>query len=286
MTRSTVVNKVIELGNNNYCIREAESVNCYLLIGEERALLFDVGYGYEDIKPLIAELTELPLIVVDSHGDPDHALGNSWFDEVYIHELDLGKLFSNDTREMKELALDYRLKKLPELKPHIDRESYFQTTVKNTKYHFVREGDVFDLGGGKVLETIHLPGHSYGCIALLDLNNKDLFSGDMVTKHNIWYFLTADEQAPFKMAEASYRKLLRRQSDIARIYPAHGPFPIEPEVINQLLESLEDMKLNHNSDPYFESFRGNGYQHFYKDTLIIYSKARLEEYMEDSKHEN
>ncbi|ASA19793.1 MBL fold metallo-hydrolase [Paenibacillus donghaensis] len=284
-TRSTAVNQVIELGNGNYCIREAESTNCYLLIGEKKALIFDVGYGYEDIKPLIAELTDLPLIVVNSHGDPDHALGSCWFAEAYIHELDLGKLFRNDTPEMKQKALDYRLNKLPALKPHIDRDMYLKTSVKGVNYRFVREGEVFDLGG-KVLETIHLPGHSYGCIALLDAKNKDLFSGDMVTKHNIWYFLPADEQAPFRQAVSSYRKLQRRKAEIARIYPAHGSFPIGVGIIDQLLDSLEDMKQNHASDLYFESFAGSGYQHYYKDTLIIYSKARLEEFMEDSAHED
>jgi hydroxyacylglutathione hydrolase len=283
--KSTAVNKVYELGNGNYCIREANSTNCYLIVGEKKALLFDTAYGYENIQEIIESITNLPLIVVNSHGDPDHALGNCRFNEVYIHELDLGKLFRNDNPQMKKMALDYRLKKLPELKNHIDYDAYLATTVKNVNYKFVKEGDRFDLGG-KVLEVIHLPGHSYGCIALLDTVNKDLFSGDMVTRYNIWYFLSADEQAPFNMARASYKKLQQRKDEILNIYPAHGAFPIDNSVIDDLLGSLEDMKKNSAADPYFQSFAGNGYEHHYKDTLIIYSKSRLQEFIEHEKNES
>lgn len=279
----SVINKVYELGNNNYCIREADSTSCYLIVGEKKALLFDTAYGYEDINPIIREITDLPLIVVDSHGDPDHALGNYWFDEVYIHELDLGKLFRNDNPDIKRKAIDYRLQKLPELKGAIDEEAYLASTIKNVDYRFIQAGDVFDLGG-KSLEVIHLPGHSYGCIALLDQKNGDLFSGDMITKHNIWYFLPNDEQAPFSLAAAAYDKLLKRKEEIGNIYPAHGPAPIQSEVIEQLREALEDMKLNNQDDLLFESFIGpNGYKHYYKDTLIIYSKERLEEFIKEDK---
>ncbi|MBS4207110.1 MBL fold metallo-hydrolase [Bacillus sp. FJAT-50079] len=277
--KSTEVNKVYELGNGNYCIKEAGSTNCYLLVGERKALLFDTGYGYENIQGIIESITDLPLIVVNSHGDPDHALGNCRFNEVYIHELDLGKLFRNDNPQMKKVALDYRLKKLPELKNHIDYEAYLNTTVKNVNYKFVKEGDRFDLGG-KVLEVIHLPGHSYGCIALLDTVNKDLFSGDMVTRYNIWYFALSNEQAPFSMAKASYKKLQQRKDEILNIYPAHGAIPIDNSVIDDLLASLEDMKINSANDRYFQSFAGNGYEHHYKDTLIIYSRSRLQEFIE------
>ncbi|MFK4341070.1 MULTISPECIES: MBL fold metallo-hydrolase [unclassified Paenibacillus] len=279
---STAVNKVYELGNGNYCIREADSTSCYLLVGNEKALLFDTAYGYENIKGIIESITNLPLIVVNSHGDPDHALGNCWFNEVYIHELDLGKLFRNDNPDMKQMALDYRFKKMPELMGHIDQNAYLKTTVKHTNYKFVKEGDTFDLGD-KVLEIIHLPGHSYGCIALLDSDNKDLFSGDMVTRHNIWYFLPSDEQAPFSMAVDSYLKLKARINEIENIFPAHGPFPIDNSVIDHLLDSLNDMKENSKDDPYFESFAGKGYQHHYKNTLIIYSQERLMEFMADKK---
>ncbi|WP_440897659.1 MBL fold metallo-hydrolase [Amphibacillus sp. Q70] len=276
----TLINKVYELGNNNYCIKEADSTSCYLLVGKEKALLFDTAYGYEDIRPIIQQITDLPLVVVNSHGDPDHALGNYWFDEVFIHELDLGKLFQNDNPDIKKKAIDYRLNKKPELQGAIDEPSYLASTIKHVNYRFVREGDVFDLGQ-KSLEVIHLPGHSYGCIALLDQDNGDLFSGDMVTKHNIWYFLTNDEQAPFNMAYAAYDKLLRRKDEIGDIYPAHGPFPIQSDIITQLKKALADIKVNHQQDELFESFVGNGYKHYYKDTLIIYSKERLQEFIEE-----
>ena len=55
---------------------------CYLVIGSDKAMLFDIGYGYENIMPLVRTITDLPVMLVLSHGDPDHGLGSKWFDEV------------------------------------------------------------------------------------------------------------------------------------------------------------------------------------------------------------
>ena len=50
---SSQINTVKKICDDLYVITETESVNCYLLIGKEKALLIDCGYGYEDIKPLL-----------------------------------------------------------------------------------------------------------------------------------------------------------------------------------------------------------------------------------------
>ena len=65
------LNKVKKLSDDLYVITETDSVHCYLIIGSEKAVVFDIGYGYEDIKPLIREVTDLPIMLVLSHGDPD-----------------------------------------------------------------------------------------------------------------------------------------------------------------------------------------------------------------------
>ena len=70
---STRINKTEKIADDLYVITETESVHCYLLIGEEKALLIDCGYGYEDIHPIIQSITTLPVILAVTHGDPDHA---------------------------------------------------------------------------------------------------------------------------------------------------------------------------------------------------------------------
>ena len=67
-------------------IYEPGDVHCTLIVGRERALLFDTGYGFCDIREAVSALTDLPLTIVNSHGHLDHAGGNFWFEQkIYIH---------------------------------------------------------------------------------------------------------------------------------------------------------------------------------------------------------
>ena len=116
------LNVVEKISDQLYVITETESVHCYLVIGSDKAMLFDIGYGYENIMPLVRTITDLPVMLVLSHGDPDHGLGSKWFDEVWIHPLDWGKLLWNDTTEMRKKAMDYRVNKMPWTKELIPEE--------------------------------------------------------------------------------------------------------------------------------------------------------------------
>ena len=278
--KSSFLNKVDKIAADLYVITETESVHCYLILGTEKALLFDVGYGYEDIMPLIREITALPVMLAVSHGDPDHSLGAVWFEEIWIHELDYGKFLKNDAAEIRSKALDYRLNKMPEAAEHIDRERFLAKKVsKVLRPRFLRDGDNISLGN-RELTVIHTPGHSYGHIMLLDEKRKLLFSGDQITRHNIWYFGTADEQASFETALNSLRRIWNMQDKIKAIYPAHNIFPIDMNYVKDQIECLEhELAENYLKDEEFRSFGGDGYQHFYKTVNLIYSDERLEQHL-------
>ena len=261
---STPINKVEQLAPDLWVITETDSVHCYLLLGKEKAMLFDIGYGYEDIQPIIHQITDLPVMLVISHGDPDHGLGSNHFKDVWLHPLDYGKLLCNDTEEMRKKAYEYRVNKAPHFKPYIDAETFLHTRIsENTTPHFLNEGDIIDLGG-KHLEVIHTPGHSYGHIMLLEKETGRLFSGDQVTEHNIWYFMSSDGQAPFSSCISSMKKLLARRDEISTILSAHGLVPIDIHYVEDLLECLsEELPTTYKQDKAFHSFMGDGYQHFY-----------------------
>ena len=59
-----------------------------LVVGKEKALVFDTGSGTDDIHGMVRKLTGLPLVVINSHGHFDHIGGNSQFDTVYMHQDD------------------------------------------------------------------------------------------------------------------------------------------------------------------------------------------------------
>ena len=87
-----------------YILDDINSERLYLILGKEKALLFDTGYGFCDYRPLIHEVTDLPLTVVCSHGHDDHVLGNYLFDKVYIAEEDYELCLAGDNEESKEIG--------------------------------------------------------------------------------------------------------------------------------------------------------------------------------------
>ena len=80
---------VTKINEKIYQFNDKMSVLSTLVIGSEYALVLDTCYGLGDLKTAIRGITNLPLIVVNSHGHMDHSCGNYQFDEIYIDEEDV-----------------------------------------------------------------------------------------------------------------------------------------------------------------------------------------------------
>src|SRR5690348_14579729 len=78
---------------------QAEEVISYLITGKKSALLFDTGMGISDIKKITAQLTRLPIVVVNSHTHNDHVGGNWQFDTVYGMDTDFTRQNARGSRE-------------------------------------------------------------------------------------------------------------------------------------------------------------------------------------------
>lgn len=63
---------------------EDDGVRFFLLIGTNKALLVDSGMNTPNAKDIVSELTNLPIILINTHGDMDHISGNDLFEEFYI----------------------------------------------------------------------------------------------------------------------------------------------------------------------------------------------------------
>ena len=77
--------EVYEVAADTYAIYEPfqwQEVISYLVLGSERALLFDTGNGIGDIRRVVDSLTDLPVVVVNSHSHYDHVGGNHQFDDI------------------------------------------------------------------------------------------------------------------------------------------------------------------------------------------------------------
>ena len=70
---------------------QSEETIAYLIVGKQKALLFDTGMGISDIHKVVAELTKLPIIVLNSHTHDDHVGGNWQFDTIYSMDTDFSR---------------------------------------------------------------------------------------------------------------------------------------------------------------------------------------------------
>lgn len=138
-------------------IRDYENNKMYLVTGSARALLIDAGMGTGDLRSYLQPFVgDLPLDVCITHGHPDHiaALGQFQAEHaVYMHHADL-----------------------PMLRHFSDHLPY---AIDLDSIRHIDEGATFDLGDRR-LTVYHIPGHSPGCLALLDETNGILIAGDAI----------------------------------------------------------------------------------------------------------
>lgn len=208
---------------------ENSGVHMDLIVGSHHALVWDTGYGFDDLHALVRKITDLPLYVVNSHGHVDHACGNWQFDAVYIHPEDMELCREHNTPAMRLCEIDTAV--LPD---SFDMEAYLRHDCG--KLLPVEEGDVFDLGG-KTLEVVALPGHTRGSIGLYFREEKILYVGDAINNF-LWLFLLE------AMNLQTYHQTLLKAKHLDfdyMIQSHHGPFvPKERlEVYLDLVEHLD-----------------------------------------------
>lgn len=237
--------QIIKLKENIYRIISKENVFIDLFVGKEKALLWDTGYGYGNLKKVIRDITDLPLIVVNSHGHPDHACGNYQFDEdIYIHKNDfeLCKKFNSKEARVKNVenaknSFDFSIREYGNALPYkFDEENYINQGYGNIK--FISEGDVFDLGG-ITLEVIEATGHTKGSIVLLYKEEGWLYVADAMGPF-IWLF--AEEADTLE----NYKKTLYKikEIDFNKMILGHLPEMQEKEMIDDLIYCAENVNYD------------------------------------------
>ena len=69
----------IQINEKTWRIEDG-GVRFLLLCGTEKAALIDTGMNTPDARQIAEGLTDLPLILINTHADPDHISGNAAFD--------------------------------------------------------------------------------------------------------------------------------------------------------------------------------------------------------------
>lgn len=146
----------------------------YLIEGPTKAILIDTGMGKGDLAGLVKSLTHLPVEVAITHGHGDHVgqIGQFAGAAIYMSEKDKGML---------------------------------PKTLDTGKFVWVKDGGKIEMGGGRNLEVIDVPGHSAGSVMFLDRVGKTLAVGDAIgSGMYVWKFI------PGTPSLAEYRDTLKR----------------------------------------------------------------------------
>ena len=240
---------IFKLPANVYAFYEMpyeQDVCSFLILGNEKAILWDTGMGLAPLRPLVEKLTDLPVIVLNSHDHFDHIGGNAEFDEVLCYDNDdvIRHLTNGPTEEeMEELA--YELQKL---------SSVMDTSCITVPDHIsgkvptgtVKDGQIIDLGE-RTLEVFYTPGHNSSSIMLLDTDNKILFTGDMYYPGPL---LAISEDSSFSDYVISMRKAADRAvaEKTEWLYCSHNYIEKGTDHLSQLADFLEGIQSGEITD--------------------------------------
>ena len=216
--------------------RQYEGVTSFLVVGTNRALLFDTGLGGARIGEVVRRLTDRPVTVVNSHTHFDHVGGNSEFGD--IRNLDSPHSRASARGAVSESLAAYARETLAEdrvcgpLPAGVESREYRLPRWEATGH--VGDGDQLDLGG-RVVEIIATPGHTPDSICLLDRANGLLFTGDTYYSGEIYLWSPETGVADYT---ASVGKIAALAPELKVLLPAHGAPVAEPQRLRDLKDAL------------------------------------------------
>lgn len=188
----------IEVGDDNY------PTNCYIIHDEEgNAVVIDPGYDKERIISRIDDINLKVKYIILTHCHADH-LGElesimKYTDAiVVIHKEDLDGLEDDD-------------------KAHFTKLNVKKPNIPELKIKTVKDKEVIKAGNIE-LEVIHTPGHTSGCMCLLEKSTDSLFTGDTIFAE--CYGRVDLKSGSIEDMKKSIDKIFDRFEDII-IYPGH-----------------------------------------------------------------
>lgn len=182
------------------------TANSYLVIGGERALLFDLAVNHPGMREYAEKLAGKPVQLVLSHGHFDHTFNLNLYDEVWMHKAD-------------ESLVREGMMGMPPVNPC-------------PKIHYLQEGDTIDLGG-RILDVFNIPGHTPGSILLLDRQSGTMLSGDTYARRLLYGM---HEFVPTDVFCGSLRHLQTQDFEVA--YSAHDRCAIPKSYLDHMINLI------------------------------------------------
>ena len=254
----------------------------FLIIGPEKALLIDTGFGLGDLKGLCNELTGgMEIILVNTHAHFDHAYGNFPFGRVYCSEYEVPSMQSKNNPHIWDYLFD-------ESGNGIWCDFDRNDLVKWQDYEIigVPDGYIFDLGCGYEVELVHMGGHTPGHAGFLDKVNRIFFTGDDGCISNLMIGSGAPNDPYRHMASVTtlrnnLAKLAHRRDEFESIFPSHGIVDVGSIMLVNLLEACDRVLADpdHPSEIRERNIGGQVQtlycQHIYNSGFLVYPPERV-----------
>lgn len=231
-----------KIDEDTYAISEYghwEKVHSYLLIGTDYALLLDTGLGIGNIKREIDLLTDLPIRVITTHVHWDHIGGHGLFDDIAVHEADLGWLKNGLPIPLNMIKNNVTQEPFTKLPPEdFDINNYSVYSGEPTKV--LKDNDIIDIGS-RTLKVIHTPGHSPGHICLYEESRGYLFTGDLIYLGTLYAFYPSTDPVMYK---DSIEKISRLK--VSRVLPSHNELNVPADIIQRVRAAFRFIEANNN----------------------------------------
>lgn len=215
--------------------RHYEQTIVNLAIGEQKAVLIDTGCGIGNLRRAVEEVTDKPVIVINTHTHLDHLGSNRQFEEIVMfdhprshHVAEKG--VSQATMQREILSENLVIKPWPR---GFDPNGFSIPPFKVSRW--LEDGERLNVGG-KDLEVIHTPGEAPDHICLLDRADRLLFCGDILLRGPVWTHL---EGGSLENLITSYRKLMNYFEDFDHLMPAHNQPWLEKNLLPETLAGAE-----------------------------------------------
>ncbi|MCG8412897.1 MAG: MBL fold metallo-hydrolase [Pseudomonadales bacterium] len=203
--------------------RYAQLNYSYLIIGTDKAILFDAGPGVRDIRMVTRSLTDLPITFIPSHFHFDHIGNEVTFENVAVVDLP----YLRDRADGNVLTLTWQ--------EHLGSGEGFDLPMLEID-EWLEPDSLIELGE-RQLQVLYTPGHTTDSVSLLDLNTGAIFSGDFLYPGNLYAFLPTSHMGEYL---AGAETVLAVVEPDAALYGAHrGPEPVIPQLGKQDVEDLQ-----------------------------------------------
>jgi glyoxylase-like metal-dependent hydrolase (beta-lactamase superfamily II) len=230
--------EVYQVSPNTFALLEpnhVEEVISYLVVGTDRTALIDTGMGIGNIQTEVERLTDLSVIVVNTHSHFDHVGDNHHFAEVWAFDDDSGVTYIERGYTHAECGKFMSPDSYQDLPIGFDPNTYKIRPSSVTRR--LRHLDAIELGD-RTLTVHHTPGHSPDSICLLDSRDGLLFTGDTFYPGTLFAHF---EDSNFEAYLKSLNYLVGLLEQVKHLCPAHNEAYAPREMLVRVLEAFEQI---------------------------------------------